>query len=155
MAQSALSLVLGIWQNKPTETGPTTGTLNSDCQASNKLATCSDAIVEKTATLAEKKPLGDNTHVTLLCEEDTWDDDLRVQSSRVEEGSSLIVALEGWDLGSLPTEFLKAEKNLCPDPKVWGRLKYFILKVVSHRLLPKWEVFTEIAVSLQPWKIFS
>ena len=41
-----------------------------------------------------------------------------------KEGS-LIVALEGWDLGSLPTEFLKAEKNLCPDPKVWGCLKYF------------------------------
>ena len=67
-------------------TGPTAGTLNSYCQASNEHATCSDAIVEKTAALAEKKPLGDNTHVTLLCEEDTYYDDLRVQSSRVEEG---------------------------------------------------------------------
>ena len=83
MAQSALSLVLGIWQNKPTENGPTAGTLNSYRQASNELATCSDAIVEKTATLAEKKPLGDNTHVTLLCEEDTWYDDLRVQNSQI------------------------------------------------------------------------
>ena len=64
----------------------TAGTLNSDCQASNELATCSDAIIEKTATLAEKKPLGDNTHVTLLCKEDTRYDDLRVQSSRVEKG---------------------------------------------------------------------
>ena len=86
MAQSALSLVLGICQNKLTENGLAAGTLNSYCQALNELATCLDAIVEKTAALAEKKPLGDNTHVTLLCEEDTCYDDLRVQSSRVEEG---------------------------------------------------------------------
>ena len=39
----------------------------------------------------------------------------------------LIVALGGWDLGSLPMEFLKVEKNVCPDPKVWGCLKYFML----------------------------
>ena len=49
---------IGYLTNKPTETGLTAGTLNSYCQASNKLATCSDAIVEKTATLAEKNNAG-------------------------------------------------------------------------------------------------
>ena len=71
MAQSVMSLFLGIWQNKQTETGPTAGILNCHCQASNKLAACLDAIVEKTAALAEEKTLGNNTHVTLLCKEDT------------------------------------------------------------------------------------
>ena len=43
-----------------------------------------------------------------------------------KEGS-LIVALEGWDFGITSNGILKAEKNQCPDPKVWGHLKYFIL----------------------------
>ena len=37
----------------------------------------------------------------------------------------MIVALEGWSFGITSNGILMAEKNLCPDPKVWGRLKYF------------------------------
>ena len=38
----------------------------------------------------------------------------------------MIVALELEYFGITSTGILKAEKNQCPDPKVWGHWKYFI-----------------------------
>ena len=43
---------------------------------------------------------------------------------------SVIVALEGWSFEITSNGIFLEQKNLCPDPKVWGRLKYF--RILTH-----------------------